>query len=96
MSAELESFRASVEKLREGLIKARHDESEAYENLRKAKERTQSIETAYRSRAEYLNQWEGEESDCAHTYQSEPSGRGMGFDSVCTKCGHFQNAFPVY
>jgi hypothetical protein len=31
-----------------------------------------------------------------HKYRAEPSGRGVGFDEVCARCGFIRNPRPMY
>jgi hypothetical protein len=45
---------------------------------------------------EYKNKIDGEARNCDHKIQTEYSGRGLGYDHRCIKCGWFKNAFPEY
>lgn len=43
-----------------------------------------------------LHRLDGAEKNCAHAFIVEPSGRGVGYDSVCWKCKHNENLDPIY
>lgn len=49
-----------------------------------------------RAIAKRLHALDGEERNCAHQFSVEPSGRGIGFDTVCFKCGWLENFEPSY
>lgn len=43
-----------------------------------------------------LHRLDGAEKNCGHEFVVEPSGRGIGFDSVCLKCQWVENLEPSY
>jgi hypothetical protein len=94
--SELEAFRNKVAEVAAQLATARNETMEARSNLKKAEATEEDRYRYWRDMVAALNKWEGEEKNCKHKLVTDVSGRGIGFDTQCTKCGWFQNPFPVY
>ena len=71
---------------------------ELQEKVLKLKARSDSLYKNITNSEEDLNTIEGQDTKCRgdHTYVTDVSGRGIGFDTRCKKCGHFKNRYPVY
>jgi hypothetical protein len=64
--------------------------------LREAKESRGRLGSQAMSLTKYIHELEGIESGCEHDYLAEPSGRGIGYDERCRRCGYFRTPYPVF
>lgn len=91
--AELEE---RIAKIREQYDGECAEYSDLFEKATEAKRKRDATWRYLQDTIEYKNKVDGELRDCDHDIQTEYSGRGVGFDLKCVKCGWCKNAFPVY
>lgn len=89
-------LKQDLQKYRAAKINAQADVERLSGELEEAKRTLSWAKQMERAIAERLHTLDGEERNCTHRFKSEPSGRGIGFDSVCSKCGWCENFEPMY
>lgn len=81
--------RDKKERIRADVARLKTELEDRVEALKYASDQVQTTRLA-------LHRLDGAEKNCAHAFIVEPSGRGIGFDSVCLKCKYNENLDPIY
>lgn len=89
LETSLQQDRDRQQRIRADVARLKAELAERVEALRYVSDKVYNTRSA-------LHRLDGQEKNCGHEFTVEPSGRGIGYDTVCKKCGWFENLDPSY
>ena len=95
-SDELTALKERLTAAREERASYARDERRLEDRLAEAKNDRRRSDRMVKNLELAVHALEGAESGCDHVFMAEPSGRGIGYDERCRKCGYFKNLYPVF